>query len=204
MTIEQTPEFKIFPINSRPYGLTYEQWSIEWWSWLLTIPKEHNPVYDNNGTNASVNQENSSVFFLCQTFNENGSNPTRSVNIKMGNSLFFPLINWISVSPEDGLTTNDLVMKAKSKMNSIADLKIIVNGDRIIDCFSKYRVQTDSFFVNLPMNNILGVKAGPSKIASDGFWILTKPISKSLCLTTFGSCSTGRTKIGVNYKITVT
>jgi hypothetical protein len=88
-------------------------------------------------------------------------------------------------------------------MNSIGDLRIIVNGNEILKDFSEYRVQTSPFYVNLPKHNILGLNCGTKKLASDGFWILTESIVRSLCLKTFGSCSAGLTKIGVDYEITV-
>ena len=33
----------IFPIESKPYGLSYGDWSVRWWKWLLSIPKSDNP-----------------------------------------------------------------------------------------------------------------------------------------------------------------
>lgn len=194
---------KLFSVNSRPYGLTYEQWSIKWWAWLLKIPIQNNPVNDDTGRNAYLGQEDADVFFLCQTFGQNKPNPSRQVSVQKGKSLFMPLINWISTAPEDGQTDDDLITIAKSKMDTIRDLKIILNGNQIFRDFSQYRVQSKPFCVELPKNNILGLSPGTKKMVSDGYWILTKSILKSLDLTTFGSCSAGLTKIGANYHIKI-
>jgi hypothetical protein len=194
---------QLFPVNSRPYGLTYAQWTMKWWSWLLKIPIQNSPVFDETGRNAYLDQDDPHVFFLCQTYGQNRSNPSRHVLVQKGQSLFMPLINWISIAPEDGQTDNDLILKAQSKMNSISDLTMIVNGDQFTADFSQYRVQSKPFYVDVPKENILTLQPGTKKIVSDGYWILTESIIKSMQLTTFGSCSAGLTKIGVNYDITI-
>jgi len=112
-----------------------------------------------------------------------------------------PLINWISVAPEDGRTDSDLTSNARYKMNSIGELKVIVDGDELSTDFSQFRVQSESFYVNIPKDNILALHPGPKKLVSDGYWILTESILKPLYLRTFGSCSAGLTKIGVQYDI---
>ena len=34
----------VFPINSKPYGLTYDEWTAKWWQWGYSIPKNINYV----------------------------------------------------------------------------------------------------------------------------------------------------------------
>ena len=194
---------KIFPLDAHPYGLSYEQWTIKWWSWILQIPQENSPAFDLTGRNAYIKQNNPYVFFLCQTFDRNNSAPNRIVSIKKGLSLFFPLINWISVSPEDGNTDADLILKAEAKMDTIGDMKLNINGHPICTNLEKYRFKSHPFHVNLPRNNILELDAGIKKVASDGYWILTEAITVPFHLVTFGSCTSGLTKIGVRYEINV-
>lgn len=194
---------KLFPFNAHPYGLSYEQWSMKWWSWILQIPEQSNPAFDMTGRNAYAKQDNPHVFFLCQTFDRKNSSPCRIVTIQKGTSLFFPVINWISVSPGDGKTEADLILKAETKMNTIGDLKLKINGRPICTNLEKYRVKSRPFHVNLPRNNILKLNPGVKKVVSDGYWILTEAIIEPIHLVTFGSCSAGLTKIGVNYEINI-
>ena len=56
------PEY--FTPDSKPYGLTYGQWTVKWWNWALSIPTEINPVYDYSGKFANVSQKDPNVFFL--------------------------------------------------------------------------------------------------------------------------------------------
>ena len=127
-----------------PYGLTFEQWTMKWWSWLLKIPKPINPTFDETGNNAYAGQDNSNVFFLCQTFEQIGVTPSRIVSIQEGLALFLPLINWISVFPEDGKSDKELALKAQAKMNTIGDLMISINGNKIRS-LQQYRFQSHSF-----------------------------------------------------------
>src|SRR6476619_8531311 len=91
------------------FGLTFEEWSIKWWSWILGVPKYHNPTIDVTGEFASLKQNNSNVVFLCQTFEAGANMPVRSIMISRGTSIFMPLINWISVFPVDGISDEDLI-----------------------------------------------------------------------------------------------
>ena len=197
------PVLELFSNNTKPYGLTFEQWCMKWWSWLLKIPNHKNPANDATGENAYVNQVDTKVFFLCQSFEQQRISPSRRISIQRGKSLFFPLINWISVLPEDGKTDEDLMTKANAKMKSVKDLTVIVNGRQITEDFCKYRVQSRPFHVELPEENILRLLAGKKRVVSDGYWILTKPITDGFKLSTFGSCTSGLTKICVNYEITL-
>ena len=36
----------VFPVDSKPYGLTYGEWTAKWWQWALSIPKDINPAGD--------------------------------------------------------------------------------------------------------------------------------------------------------------
>lgn len=155
---------------------------------------------DENGKQAHVRQENPNVFFLCQTFEKSIPPPLRFVSIPRGMSVFIPLINWISLMPEDGQSIDDLVKKAQQKMNVILDLRIQLDGEEIQDAFD-YRVQSAPFDLYLPKNNILNLNEGQRSAISDGYWILTTPLEKPITLFTYGSCTSGLTRISASYNI---
>ena len=189
--------------NKDVFGLTYEEWSIKWWSWILSVPKSFNPTNDTTGEYAYIKQNNSNVVFLCQTFERSAFMPVRSVIIPRGTSIFMPLINWISVFPVDGVSDNDLISKAKMKIDSVGDLIIYVNGNEISKELKEYRIQTKPFDVALSNDNILALNGGGRRAVSDGYWIFTEPLNDSLSVKTFGSCTSGLTKIGVTYNISI-
>ena len=52
----------LFARNQKPFGKTWEQWTIEWWQWLLSYPKEINPAYPGTGLSFAIHNNN--VIFL--------------------------------------------------------------------------------------------------------------------------------------------
>ena len=60
-------EFSIFLPNEKPFGLTYVEWSAEWWKWLLSSPSDSNPSTDRTGQYCDMNQNNPNVWFLAGT-----------------------------------------------------------------------------------------------------------------------------------------
>src|SRR5262245_13185084 len=109
----------IIPVDSRPYGFTYGEWSAKWWQWLLSIPMEYNPAFDSSGANSNINQTSLPVFFLCQTYEKANALPDRTVIIPKNYSIFMPIINWISIIHHDGSTDQELLTVAKEKMNEV-------------------------------------------------------------------------------------
>jgi heme/copper-type cytochrome/quinol oxidase subunit 2 len=60
-------QIRVFSTNSKPYGLTYGEWTAKWWQWGYSIPKNINPAYDDTGKNCAQKQ-NGLVWFLGGTF----------------------------------------------------------------------------------------------------------------------------------------
>jgi len=191
----------IYPQNSKPLGLTFSEWSAKWWQWLLSISKSLNPAMDSSGENASIGQSKSKVFFLCQSI-ENVKPPSRKISIRTGTSLFLPIINWISNFYEHGKSEKELIETATEKMDVIGNLRFNLNGINI-QGLEKYRFRSKFFTVELPQDNILDLPAGKARLISDGYWVFTKPIVTDTRISTFGTCSSGVTKIGVDYSIRV-
>jgi hypothetical protein len=192
---------EIYPQDSKPFGLTFSEWSAKWWQWLLSISKPLNPAMDSSGENASIGQLNSNVFFLCQTI-ENVKPPIRKISIRKGTSLFLPIINWASNFYEHGKSERQLIDTATEKMDVIGNLKFNLNGMNI-QGLEKYRFRSKFFTVELPQDNILDLPTGKARLISDGYWVFTKPIVTDTRISTFGTCSSGVTKIGVDYSIKV-
>lgn len=195
-------QFYIYPIDSKPYGISYSEWSIKWWQWLSSIPKENNPALDWTGANAHVNQIYPNVLFLCQTIEGVNSIPIRKNTIPVGKAIFMPIINWISIMQQDGNSDEELIGVAKRRMDIIGPLQITINKVTINEGLEKYRVQSPFFEINWPENNIFGLSSGKRRCISDGYWIFIKPIHKEVTLETFSSCSSGLTKIKVKYELT--
>src|SRR5690242_9554247 len=57
----------VFPLESKPYGLTLKDWTARWWQWDTSIPKDHNPGGDPTGRYCDQKQAGP-VGFLTGTF----------------------------------------------------------------------------------------------------------------------------------------
>jgi hypothetical protein len=188
--------------DRNPFGISLNEWTVQWWRWLLSIPKEKSPAADYTGSNAAVGQREP-VFFLCQTIEGVESLPIRRITIPRGHSIFMPLINWISTLHVNGETDKDLIKVASQKMDSINNLELVINGQPyFLDC-KKLRYTSRVFQVALPESNILDAAPGMTRCCSDGYWLFFKINTDNLRLDTFGSCSSGITRIGVSYDIHV-
>ena len=192
-----------FAIDSSPYGLSYNDWTQKWWKWLLSIPKNKNPASDTSGVNSDINQLDLRVKFLCQTIEGVQSVPTRFTTLKCSQSILMPIINWISISPEDGSSDAELLKLAKQKMDVIKELKVSINGVIFTRELEKLRSRSQCFTINLPKENIVNMDYGVHRAASDGYWLFLKPPEHDLTIKTFGSCSRGETIIGINYDIRI-
>ena len=53
----------VFAVNSKPYGLSYAQWTANWWKWAMGIPTPNNPIPDKTGANCAQ-QQSGPVWFL--------------------------------------------------------------------------------------------------------------------------------------------
>jgi hypothetical protein len=80
--------------------LTLSQLTAVWWQWVLSIPEPTSPLVDETGANAYSGQPYADLLFLCGTFTiqelQNGDllgEVTRSISVKQGTALFFPLLN---------------------------------------------------------------------------------------------------------------
>lgn len=197
----QSDTISIYPLSSKPFGLTYAEWSIKWCQWLLSIPKPNNPAFDSSGLYAGVGQSNPNMFFLCQTIEGVDLIPTRTISIPAGCAIFMPIINWISTMDVDGKNDLQLLSVAKEKMDVISDLSLVVNGVEIAEPLNHYRVNSYLFLAELPDNNILCLPPGRRQFVSDGYWICFQPRTNSIKVSSFGSCSAGITKISINYDL---
>jgi hypothetical protein len=193
----------VYGIDTVPFGVSYKQWTVRWWKWLLSIPKSKNPAVDYTGLNSQIGQKYKQAIFLCQTIENPTKVPNRKLTLRYGKAVLMPIINWISIQQEDGENDNELKNTAKQKMDVVEKLKVTVNDLTFNNDLHKYRVMSPFFETNLPQNNILEVSPGTRRFISDGYWLFFKPLNGPIKIASFGTCSSGVTAIAVNYQIDI-
>jgi hypothetical protein len=95
----------VTPLSQKTYAatgwqkLTQAELTVIWWQWLYSIPASQSPAIDDTGANAYNGQPYSDLLFLAGTLSSIEVSgdvlgiATRSISVKEGTALFFPLIN---------------------------------------------------------------------------------------------------------------
>jgi hypothetical protein len=112
-----------------------------------------------------------------------------------------PIINWISINGVDGETDRELSEIAKKKMDIIDKLELSINDSDYSRGLILNRVITSFFEVNLPENNIFKLDKGKRRCISDGYWVFIHYLSDGLTLSTSSACSSGITRIAIEYDL---
>ena len=159
----------VFPADSKPYGLTYGEWTARFWQWLHSIPKPDSPAADTTGKNCALKQTGT-VWFLPGTF---GGTNERTCTIPAGKAILVSLINVMCSYAEHHLKTEpDLRACAKADQDKVTTTSITVDGVQL----NPVRLQSPLFTVTLPPNNALGLKPQTSPAISDGYWVFLQPL----------------------------
>src|SRR4030095_10970657 len=66
-TLRNNSPIEVIQPDSKPYGLTYEDWTARWWQWAYSIPKDVNPAYDDTGKYCMEGQ-GGPVWFFAGTY----------------------------------------------------------------------------------------------------------------------------------------
>jgi len=208
LTQQEKKEQEYFTPDSKPYGLTYGQWTVKWWNWALSIPTEINPVLDDSGKFANVSQKDPNVFFLAGTFD--GATVQRRCTVPSGKAVLFPVINY-EVNPIEYpnlKTETEMVREVIKDQDDIINLEVTIDGKKV----PFYRIRSDPPVFPLTISLDLieakevpkGVKTIASEAATDGYWIFLKYLSKGEHKIFFaGSCSSGARNVRATYNVTV-
>jgi hypothetical protein len=166
----------VFPIDSKPYGLSYGEWTGKWWQWALCTPAGRNPLIDSTGEHCAEGQ-NGPVWFLAGTTGKTHSSE-RNCIIASRKSILFPIIvSQFSFSEMPLIKTDEeLISHCARDINQCSFLEAFVDGVELKD-LCKYRVQFGPFELFLPAGNIWNVRPGLTKAVSDGFCVFLKPLN---------------------------
>jgi len=205
-------EVQYFRPDEKPYGLTYGQWTVRWWQWLLSIPAENNPALDVTGTKIERMQRDPDVSFLTGTFVNTIKEPHRTLTLPAAKGILFPAINYQANFLEDPIFKGE----AELRGHVTADIDDIAHKTVIVDGISlpTFRVSSDPALFPVEIANdiphgVNGVdtgwvtgKGGNTEAAADGYWTFLKPLSRGEHhIHLAGSCSGGSRSTEAFYDI---
>ncbi len=171
-------------------GKTYEEWSVAWWQYALSLPNDESPLFDQTGATCRVGQAgSSSVFFLVGTL---GGAVTRDeCKVPASKVLFFPLFNAVGIPTVPGDTEENLRARLASYMKSTTELHASIDGEDVglIDpATTPLRAisPAGTFPVTLPANNLFGIEPGLYPAVADGFYLMVAPLPPGRHTINFG------------------
>ena len=175
---------RVFPPDAQPFGLSYSQWTVRWWEWVLSIPSSANPAADNATTGAGVFcgvGQQGPVWNLAGVFSNLNPIPvpTRTCSIPAGRAIFVPIINGeCSTAEGNGSTEAQLRSCAVSQLQPVDLVQAELDGVPIGD-LDDFAFQSPQFTFWLPADNVIGVLGAPLTTPSvaDGFFVMLKPLS---------------------------
>jgi hypothetical protein len=162
------PNPGVLPPNSKPHGSTYGEWSANWWQWVLSMPINKNPSWD---TANCAEGQSSNVWFLAGTFVP--GKVTRTCTVPAGKSLFFPIVNTVWISTDDGDTLEIARAETKAYIDQTTLLEVSIDGVPL-ENLQNYRAVSPPFDSNLIFGEPV-VTYSPS--ISDGYWLMLAPLS---------------------------
>lgn len=161
--------------DSKPYGLSYGEWSVKWWQWILSIPADKSPIIDKSGSSCATNQNNSNVWFLVGS---GGGETVRTCTIPTDKAIFFPIIDVECSFAEDSSakTEEDLRKCAREDQNKVTSLRLSIDGLNTQN-LTKYRTDSPLFNFTTPENGLFDLKSASTQAVSDGYFVMLKPLS---------------------------
>ena len=164
----------LYSIDSKPYGISYAEWTAKWEQWLISMPQQINPAADPTGKYCSQNQ-NGPVWFLAGTA---GGPAERTCTLPATKAILFPIVNseCSYLDTPTAKSVSDLVACAKQDPNSAINLQVTLDGHNLQQ-LDKYRVTSPPFNATFVPNNIFGYHAGSTQAIGDGFYVFLQPLS---------------------------
>lgn len=176
-------------------GKTYGEWSEAWWKYVLEIPFENNPLFDETGANCNFAQSGD-VFFLVSTA---GGTATRNeCTVPAGKVIFLALLGTVRFKEISG-PEPEVAARASIQgvSKSTRELRALVDGEDVgISLFPRstpLRTLSPSgfFTIDAPENNVFGLTPNQYHAVADGFYLMLAPLSPGPHEITFGGTTGG-------------
>jgi len=214
-----------------PPELTPAVLTAQWWQWAISAPIRqpaytgpiYNPLFDATGEAAGNGQPQGvplfflggAMFAIDQFGNPIGPVPgpvSRTITIPAGKFLFFPVANVefdnVGVPEDQWSTVSQLQAGAAGYADGFRAMRCSVDG-RAVGDIQKHRLAYAPFAYTLPAeDNIyqlfgLDVTGEQYPAASDGYWLLLRPLSPGAHTIEFANTTPYGDKQKTTYHITV-
>jgi hypothetical protein len=173
---------RVYAPHATVRGQTLAQWSAQWWQWVFENPVADNALFDDTGAKACLGDVGK-AFFLGGVFNTTGT-AERTIKLPSGTPVFFPVLN--TETDNVGVNPPRTVAEARAVNADIVAtttaLHATIDGRPVPDLFSRREISAP-YSMTLPEGNIFQEVFGLDFVGttddavSDGFWVMTKPLT---------------------------
>ena len=146
-----------------------------YWNWFYPIPRTGHPALDNTGKLASIGQNNPDLFFLTGPVDRKENEQKLTIQAR-GKRIFMPILFCSFVDSEKRPKGTDLVEAANKDIDATRSIKFDTSDNIIVEDVRRVKVP-ELFEVDVANPPIVeNIRPGKQKAASDGYWLLTKPL----------------------------
>jgi len=180
---DRNPNPGVLPLNSKPYGKSYGEWSASSSQWGFKLPVEAHPFL--GCPEPPDAGQSGPVWFLA------GAPTDCAINVPVGKALFFPLANADCSTLEDppfhGETAAEQRTCAKFWADHIVQASLFCEIDGVpLTDLANYRVVSPQFDFTAPTPWVFGAVGGQGTAVVDGYSLLLHPLSKGNHTIHFG------------------
>jgi hypothetical protein len=172
--------------GGKPLGKSWEEWTIDFWNWLLSISIAENPANDDTGKYCSINQAGPVWFLtngasgpLAKRWRIGSEIVTRRCEIPKGKAILVLAAGGVvSTSEHPYIFSSEEYLKRYVEFENVRFLEAKLNGITLTkDQFDKkrYLITTEVFDLNYVENNIFEAPEGPSRALASGYFLFLKP-----------------------------
>jgi hypothetical protein len=161
----------IFPRDSRPYGLSYEEWATEWWRYFVAIPEADSPAADQTGEKCSINQNNDRAWFLVGAFQ---GKITRTCEVPADKAVVGAFIGIACNERQDG-PVNTLVECAEEGPKYLRLARFTIDGTEIPNV-ANYKVTSPPSNMSFPEGAVWGAPEGNYALAGSSIMFVVNPL----------------------------
>ena len=163
----------VYDISSKPFNVSYADWTERWWQWAYSIPQNIHPAYDDTGKFCKGGQKEP-VWFFPGTYQHS---VVRYCEIPYGVGILFPILNSeCSFAEYPNMKTKEQLSICAKKIQDTTIPEFATLNSLKIPNLENYRIQSGIFNFTLPEKNILDLPSQTTQAVSDGIWVFFKPL----------------------------
>jgi hypothetical protein len=184
----------VLPNHAVVDGRTIGEWTAEWWKWVYSIPTSQNPMLDQTGEYANVEQPDAEVFFIAGVPGLSADPVTRTFTVPEGKYLLVPvlMVQGDNIDTEPPFSIAELRDLVAAVISNPRELHASIDGLNVTN-LAEHRVPSPLFSLVIESaDNLKSFTLGHpftgliDPIVADGYWLMLEPLPPGPHILHFG------------------